>query len=217
MNRLKEFKKGHKKFKKMDFKKNKKRFKKLVREGQRPTTLFISCSDSRVVPNLITQSGIGKLFIVRNIGNFVPPFSSNEQCHSHCKAAVEYAVNHLEVSDIIVCGHSDCGAIKELFLQNKNKRDSKKSPNVSKWLELGKNVKKKTLKTVGKKSFKKQRDFAEKLSVIMQLENLLTYPNVKEKVKKGTLFLHAWHYDIESGDVEYFDNKIKGYRPLKEA
>ncbi len=76
---------------------------------------------------------------------------------------------------------------------------------------------KRNLETVGKKSFKKQRDFAEKLSVIMQLENLLTYPNVKEKVKKGTLFLHAWHYDIESGDVEYFDNKIKGYRPLKEA
>jgi len=211
MKRLKEFQEGYKKFKEVEFKKNKKRFKKLVKEGQSPKVLFITCSDSRVIPDLITGSGPGDLFIVRNIGNFVPPY--NPDGGYHCTAAaIEYAVGYLEVTDIIVCGHSDCGAVKELFLEH---TPNPKNINIIKWLDLGKKAKEKTLEVMGNKPFKKQRRYAEKLSALMQIENLLTYPEVKEKVEAGKLHLHAWHYNIKTGKIKYFDDEKNEYRPLE--
>ena len=213
MKRVEKYKKGYLKFKKVNFKKNKKRFKKLVKKGQAPSTLFITCSDSRVVPNFITNTKAGELFIVRNIGNFVPPFSKDSSLHC-TGAAIEYAVSHLGVTDIIVCGHSDCGAVKELFFDHK---PTKENLNIVKWLSLGEDVKKKTLKSVGDKPFSLQRDFAEKLSAITQVRNLLTYPAVKKKVKKGKLFLHSWHYKIDSGEIYYYDDKSKKYKLLDEV
>jgi carbonic anhydrase len=213
LKRVEKFKKGYLKFKKVDFKDNKKRFKKLVKKGQRPSTLFITCSDSRVVPNLITETGPGELFIVRNIGNFVPPFSKKGSLHC-TGSAIEYAVSHLEVTDIIVCGHSDCGAVKELFLKH---TPTKENLNIINWLNLGKGVKKRTLESVGNKPFSVQRDFAEKLSAVTQIKNLLTYPAVKKRVKKGELFLHAWHYKIDSGEIYYYDDESKEYKRLDEV
>ena len=213
MNRLEEFRNGYEKFKKVKFKKNKKRFKKLIKEGQSPKVLFITCSDSRVVPDLITSSGPGDLFIVRNIGNFVPPF--NPDGEYHCTgAAVEYAVSHLNVTDIIVCGHSDCGAVKELFLEHE---PDAKNANIIKWLSLGEKAKDKTLEAVGDKPFKKQRRFAEKLSAVLQIENLLTYPDVKERVEAGELHLHAWHYNIKTGAIKYFDDETNEYKSLEDS
>jgi len=103
--------KGSEHFKNKDFKKYKNKFIDLVKNGQHPKVLFIGCSDSRVVPNLITQSEPGDLFVMRNIGNFVPPFKPDVDFHGTA-AAIEYAVSILKVTDIIVCGHSHCGAIK---------------------------------------------------------------------------------------------------------
>ena len=103
--RLHEFEKGHKSFQKIKFNQSKDRFKKLVDEGQNPKALFIGCSDSRVMPAMITGSKPGDLFIVRNIGNFVAPYNPNADYHATA-SAIEYAVSILEVSDIIVCGHT---------------------------------------------------------------------------------------------------------------
>ena len=133
MNKITAFEKGHEEFKRVKFKSNETRFKKLVSEGQNPKALFIGCSDSRVMPNMITSTGAGDLFIVRNIGNFVPPFKPDSDFHSTA-AAIEYAVSILQVTDIIVCGHSDCGAIKALF---QSLEASPENIHTIKWLELG--------------------------------------------------------------------------------
>ena len=135
---LQEFEKGHLSFQKIKFNQSKNRFKKLVSEGQNPKALFIGCSDSRVMPAMITSSKPGDLFIVRNIGNFVAPHNPDADYHATA-SAIEYAVSILEVSDIIVCGHSHCGAIEALY---KDIKETPENIHTIKWLELGSEAKK---------------------------------------------------------------------------
>ncbi len=212
MEKINEFKEGYEHFRSVKFRNNEERFKKLVEEGQKPKALFIGCSDSRVMPALITGSGVGDLFIVRNIGNFVPPFAPDNDFHSTA-SAIEYGVSHLEVSDIIVCGHSDCGAIKELFIPHKVTQEN---IHTIKWLELGSRAKELTLHHFPNASIEEQRDFTEKVSVLFQLDNLLTYPAVRRRVDQGTLFLHAWHYNLANGEILYYDEDELEFKHLGE-
>ncbi len=212
MAKLEEFIKGHQEFKSVKFRQNEERFKTLVTQGQNPKALFIGCSDSRVMPALITGSEAGDLFIVRNIGNFVPPFAPDNDFHSTA-SAIEYAVSHLEVSDIIVCGHSDCGAIKALF---KPYKKTEENVHTIKWLELGLGAKEMTLNSFPNASKELQLDFTEKVSVLFQLDNLLSYPGVKRRVEEGKLFLHAWHYNLVSGEILYFDEDELEFKLLGE-
>ncbi len=195
--------KGHQKFKEIKFKKNKDLYLKLVKDGQHPGTLFIGCSDSRVIPGLITGSKPGELFTIQNVGNFVAPYKPDEDYHSTA-SAIEYAVSVLKVDDIIVCGHSHCGAIKSLY---KNLDTDVDLVHTNKWLELG-NEAKKVAQLVGGSEEEKLIN-TEKLSAMFQLENLLTYPAVKRRVDEGSLHLHVWYYKIETGEIEYYDD-IKG-------
>ncbi len=208
-NRLKEFEEGHKEFQKIKFKKSEERFKKLVEDGQNPKALFIGCSDSRVMPAMITGSNVGDLFIVRNIGNFVAPYNPNADFHATA-SAIEYAVSILEVSDIIVCGHSDCGAIAALF---KDITPSPENIHTIKWLELGKEAKR-----VGIIAYKDDKEkmlrYTEHISVVYQLDNLLTYPAVKRRVEEGTLYLHGWYYDLENGYIDYYDDENCEFKAL---
>ena len=208
--RLQAFEKGHTAFQKIKFKQSKERFKKLVDEGQHPKALFIGCSDSRVMPAMITGSGPGDLFIVRNIGNFVAPFKPDEDYHATA-SAIEYATTVLEVSDIIVCGHSHCGAIEAL---HKNIEATSENIHTVKWLELGKEAKKVALLAYGNSDREAMLRYTEKISVVYQLDNLLTYPGVKKRVEEGTLFLHGWHYHMEDGDIEYYDDENYAFKPL---
>ncbi|WP_456430327.1 carbonic anhydrase [Nitratifractor sp.] len=214
MNKISEFEKGHQYFRSVKFKKNEERFKKLVEEGQNPKALFIGCSDSRVMPNMITGSGPGDLFILRNVGNFVPPFSPDNDFHATA-AAIEYAVTHLEVSDIIVCGHSDCGAIKACFeVLETPKPVDEENIHTYKWLQLGTDACSMARRSLSEESREAQRDFAEKASVVFQLENLLSYPAVRRRVDAGKLFLHGWHYDLATGEILYFDESELEFKPL---
>jgi len=209
-NRLKEFEKGHEAFQKIKFNQSKNRFKKLVEEGQNPKALFIGCSDSRVMPAMITGSKPGDLFIVRNIGNFVAPYNPKSDYHATA-SAIEYAVSILEVSDIIVCGHSHCGAIAALF------KDIKQTPeniHTVKWLELGNEAKKVGLLAYRDADQDTMLRYTERISVVYQLDNLLTYPAVKRKVEEGTLYLHGWHYDIENGHIDYYDDENYEFKAL---
>jgi len=181
---LQEFEKGHAAFQKVKFNQSKERFKKLVAEGQSPKALFIGCSDSRVMPAMITGSNPGDLFIIRNIGNFVAPYKPDADFHATA-SAIEYATSILEVSDIIVCGHSHCGAIEALY---KDIEETSENTHTIKWLEF----------------------------VVYQLGNLLTYPGVKRRVEEGTLFLHGWHYHMEHGDIEYYDDENYEFKPLSQ-
>jgi len=178
---------------------------KLTSEGQEPTTLFIGCCDSRVVPNIITNACIGDLFVSRNIGNFVAPYVCSKDFHAGA-AAIEYAVSSLEVTNIIVCGHSYCGAIEGLY--KRDELDDKLYKNTKRWLWLGESAKEDVEKSITPKTTKREKlDMTEKLSAVYQLENLMTYPMVKERVEDGRLELNAWHYDIETGVASHYNPK----------
>jgi len=203
---------GHNDFQSIKFKNNQERFKTLVEEGQNPKALFIGCSDSRVMPALITNSKVGDLFITRNIGNFVAPFNPNQDYHATA-SAIEYAVSVLEVTDIIVCGHSECGAISALF---KKIEPTDENLHTIKWLELGESAKRSALLSLREESHENILRYTEKVSVIFQLENLLTYPAVKRRVEQGSLFLHGWHYNLKNGIIEYYDEEAYEFKELTE-
>jgi carbonic anhydrase len=170
-------------------------YRKLVTEGQHPTTLFIGCSDSRILPYQLTGTGPGELFIVRNVGNIVPPFSLEFGYHGTC-AAIEFAVLSLHVKDIVVCGHSHCGAIRALYQPT-----LEGSTHLAKWLELAQAA---ALPVTMSEEVLRR---TEQRSVVLQLERLMSYPMVRERVENGELFLHGWHYLIEEGDVTILDVK----------
>lgn len=207
--------KGNKKFKDSKFLKLESKFNDLVEYGQSPEVLFIGCSDSRVVPDLIVNTKPGDMFILRNIGNFVPPYKPDNDYHGS-SAAIEYAVSVLGVKDIIVCGHSHCGACASLY------QDLSNEPHlihVNKWLKLGFEAKKEAMsffKKGDKKDEKKLLRLTEKISIKHQLENLLSYPEVKRKVENKELDLHGWYYKIEEGSIEYYDGESGKFKSLGE-
>lgn len=204
---------GNEMFKKSYFKKHEKELMDLVEHGQNPKALFIGCADSRVIPNLITQTAPGELFVLRNVGNFVAPYNPDEDYHSTA-AGIEYAVNALEVSEIIICGHTHCGAIASLY----SEMDERSFIHTKKWLTLGNKAKSLSLLALGREAPKQELlRLTEKLSVISQIEHLLTYPYVKQRLDEGSLYIHGWIYDIESGDIEYYDPDEYAFNSLSDV
>ena len=182
------------------------RFQDLVREGQHPTILFIGCSDSRLVPYMLTGTGPGELFIVRNVGAFVPPHDGSAGYHGTA-AAIEFAVLNLQVQRIVVCGHSHCGAIRALYGEV-----PPAAQNLARWLELGREA---ALPVAEPGAEVLHR--TEQRAVVLQLERLMAYPMVREQVEAGRLSLHGWHYVIEDGEVHVFDVQRGRFVPATEA
>ena len=204
--------KGNQKFKDTHFHKLEGKFDHLVEYGQSPDILFIGCSDSRVVPDLIMDSKPGDMFILRNIGNFVPRYKNDNDFHGS-SAAIEYAVSVLNVRDIIICGHSHCGACEALY---KDLSTEEHLIHVRKWLELGEKAKEITLSKIENKTDKEAiYRMTEKESIKTQLENLLTYPEILRKVKAGQLDIHGWYYKIEDGSIEYLNGETDTFEELK--
>ena len=181
-------------------------FKHLVDEGQHPLTLFIGCSDSRLVPYLLTGAGPGELFLVRNVGAFVPPYDQSQGFHGTA-AAVEFAVLNLQVRRIIVCGHSHCGAIRALYGEV-----PAAAQNLARWLDLGREA---TLPVAEPGAEVLRR--TEQRAIVLQLERLMDYPMVREQVEAHRLTLHGWHYVIEHGEVHVFDVSAGGFVPAASA
>ncbi len=195
---------GNKKFRKAAFTKHKEDFDSLVKYGQKPKILFIGCSDSRVVPDLFLDSDPGEMFILRNVGNFVPPYTLDDNAFHGCSAVIEYAVSVLKVEDIIVCGHSHCGACESLY--DDSIKLNKELIHVAKWLSLGQKAKEYAIEQLQKTG--NQEDLAqitEKMSVKYQLENLMTFPAIKKRVDDGSLTLNGWYYKIEDGTIEMYN------------
>jgi len=174
-------------------------YRKLATDGQQPQALVISCADSRVVPELITQSGPGQIFVCRNAGNIVPPFS---QANGGVSSAIEYAVVALGVRDIVVCGHSDCGAMKAL-LHPEALRDM---PNVAAWLRHSHAAHRVVCEAYPQDRGEKETLRALVLeNVVAQLNHLRTHPSVAAKIARGQLRLHGWCFELESGDILAYD------------
>lgn len=206
--------KGNKKFREARFPKYEDDLKQLVETGQKPEVLFIGCSDSRVTPDLMLDTKPGDMFILRNVGNFIPPYNPDNDYHGS-SAVIEYAVCVLDVKHIIVCGHSHCGACKSLY---QDLGDSPDLINIKKWLELGKRAKEYTLLAIQDKSDpEKLYRATERISIVHQMENLLTFPYIEKRVKSGELQIHGWYYKIEDGTIEYYDGEECSFRELKES
>jgi carbonic anhydrase len=169
-------------------------FRHLVDDGQHPTTLFIGCSDSRLVPYLLTGAGPGELFLVRNVGAFLPPYDGSKGYHGTA-AAIEFAVLNLQVTRIIVCGHSHCGGIRALYGEV-----PAAARNLAQWLDLGREAALPVAEP-GPEVLRR----TEQRAVVLQLERLMDYPMVRERVERRELALHGWHYVIEDGEVHVFD------------
>lgn len=190
------------------FKKRQELFEKLSTEGQRPDTLFITCSDSRVVPNIITSSAPGDLFIVRNVGNIVP--SVHNKLHGGVSAAIEYAVQVLEVSTIVVCGHTQCGAMGAIVHPERMTH----LPFVSKWLREASNIPKILEERYGALDPEQRLNAATQENVLTQLENLRTFDFVAERLDRGALNLAGWVFKIATGEVFEYDPASEQFLPM---
>lgn len=176
--------------------------------GQNPKILFISCSDSRIDPTLITSSGPGDLFVLRNAGDIVPWYSAG----GGEAATIEYAVRELKVEHIIVCGHSHCGAVQAAFNTNKLSGQSVLESWINTYIKPTLTFVEKNYKGLNHKALS---DVLLQEHVLKQLENLSTHPSVVQAIKNHTLTLHAWIYIFEDGDIYSFDRKKGRFEHIK--
>jgi carbonic anhydrase len=192
---------GHRRFKER-FESERRAFVGLAQEGQKPQVLWIGCSDSRVIPEQITDAEAGELFVVRNLANVVPPFGVGEVALG---AAIEYAVLRLHVAHAIVCGHSQCGGIAALAAPLDLTRES----HVARWIEWARPAH----TQVEASGLPEEARHLEtiKANVLLQRQNLGTYDCVREAVRAGQLTLHAWLYDLYSGDLSVYDDGAAGW------
>ncbi|MDC8758170.1 carbonic anhydrase [Janthinobacterium fluminis] len=173
---------------------------------QHPGALFIACSDSRVVPELLTQREPGDLFVIRNAGNIVPSYSAEP---GGVSASVEYAVAVLGVTDIVICGHSDCGAMSAIA----SCQCLAHLPAVASWLRHAESAK---VINAARRHASPAAHLAAlaRDNVVAQLANIKTHPSVALALEQGRLDLHGWLYDIGSGAVDALDGATMRFRPL---
>lgn len=187
------------KFMHSGFSEYKELFKNLSK-SQNPHTLFIGCSDSRVVPSLITSTLPGELFVVRNIANIVPKYRLKDE-YLASTSAIVYAIMSLEVENIVICGHSDCNGCAAIYDDKKLQN----MPSVARWLEQLNEVKHEILNS--NSSADERGWLTERLCVLQSMENIRTYPQVNEREKNGLLRIYGWHYIIQTGEVYSYENE----------
>ncbi|WP_257448753.1 carbonic anhydrase [Archangium lipolyticum] len=182
--------------------------------GQSPDCLFIACSDSRVVPNLFVSTHPGDLFVMRNVGNMVAPSDSAGLSLSDRSeaAALEFSLLNLPVEDVVVCGHSGCGAMKAVLAGY----NDQKTPNLSSWLDIGRPALA-AMERGGKVGEGlPPADRLSQYNVLQQLEHLRSYPLVRERLEAGTLRLHGWWFDIAHARVHVYRPDLERFLPIDE-
>ncbi len=203
MNSIEKLKKGFADFKNSyyggDFKKSAE-YAKLITEGQQPKTLMIACSDSRVSPEITFNSNPGDIFMVRNIANIVPPYDNDGHKHG-TSAAIEFAVNYLGVENIIVKGHANCGGIAALM------KDVSTGDFISPWVSVSARAKEEVLKNSEFSTDEERRTACEKASILVSLENLLTFPFVRKKYVRGEIKILGWYFDMPKGLLLEYNNE----------
>lgn len=195
--------------------------RKLVKEGQRPTAMLVTCSDSRMLPDIISSVDPGDLFIVRNIGNIIPLGGEPADPGSASTgAAIEYSIEVLGVKHIIIMGHGDCGAMKAL-----EKNEATKLPFLDAWLSNAKPALHRYF--VARQS--QGGDMADvphehpgyddlsQINVTVQLEHLASYPSVQERIVSGELKLHGWWFDLVNAHVLAYDSSTRTFRPIEDV
>ncbi|WP_158750504.1 carbonic anhydrase [Acidobacterium sp. S8] len=205
---MKNLLKGYQRFRNEVFPQMKDHFRQLA-EVQSPEVLFITCADSRIVPSLILQAEPGDLFVSRSVGNIVPPFGETP---GGVTSTLEYAVKVLKVRHVIICGHSDCGAIKAVV----GKKDLSGLPNTGAWLKYVDAAWQYCDPGSTPKDPKELHTTLIYANVIAQLHHLKTHPEVADGLANGTLQIHGWYYDIPTGSIETYNEQTKRFHPLED-
>ncbi|WP_081980608.1 carbonic anhydrase [Neosynechococcus sphagnicola] len=175
--------------------------------GQRPRVLFITCSDSRINPNLLTQTEVGELFIIRNAGNIIPPFGATNSGEG---ATLEYAIHSLEIEQIVVCGHTHCGAMKGLLQLGKLQEEM---PLMYDWLKYAEATRRLVKENYSNHTDRDLLEIIVAENVLTQIENLKTYPVVHSRLYQGRLKIYGWIYHLETGEVLAYDPVTHAYVP----
>lgn len=183
--------------------------------GQSPDTLFIACSDSRVVPNTFASTNPGDLFVLRNVGNLIPPCLGDQDISDGDEgeaAAIEFSVFNLKINNIIVCGHSECGAMRALI----NDRSKVGMPNLKSWLRHGDKALEQLQSGLVLDPELAKHNQLSQLNVLLQMEHIKSYPQVQKRIDEGTLAVHGWWFDITKADVYSYDKDIKRFVMIDE-
>ncbi|HEX7616624.1 MAG TPA: carbonic anhydrase [Thermoanaerobaculia bacterium] len=196
-------------FQRVAYPRHRELFERLAK-NQMPQAVFIACSDSRVVPNLIVQAEPGDLFIIRNAGNIVPPAGSS---YGGTTASLEYAIVALGIRDVILCGHSNCGAMQGVL----HPETLEGMPAVRQWVSYADTARRAALEGSARADEEALLERVVDENVVAQVHNLMSFPFVRVLVERGELALHGWVYDIATGRVKGLDPSGRRFVPLAEG
>lgn len=201
---------GFGRFRRDYYERERERFRRLVDSGQQPKVAMIACSDSRVDPAIVLQAGPGELFLVRNVANLVPPCEQQGLYHG-TSAALEFAVQGLGVRHVIVFGHARCGGVRALL--DRDPAGGKPRSFVDAWMGIAEPVRRRIAATLADADTESRRIAAEQGTVRLSLDNLMTFPFVRERVEIGALELHGWYFDLIDGRLFVYDAKAGRFVP----
>jgi carbonic anhydrase len=200
---------GYRDFYKKYFESNDLLYKNLVEDGQSPKTLIIACSDSRVDPSILTNANPGDIFTVRNVANLVPVYDANKTGLHGVSAALEFAVCFLKVKNIVILGHSNCGGIQSLM----DRVDKNKTDFIGDWMDIATKAKEKTIASNSGNNRCLNHE-CEKESIILSMENLLTFPWIKDDVTSNKLKIHGWYFTMDDGKIQNYNNDTSSFEEL---
>lgn len=166
--------------------------------AQKPDTILVACSDSRVAPNLFASTSPGDMFVLRNIGNIIPPYKS-EMHETSVLSMFEFALTNLPIKDIIICGHSNCGAMHAIL------NDKIEFEGIDRWLTSAKDAKSALKLLPAGAGAEEKANAISKLSILRQIDNVKTYPIVQKRLQQGDLNMHGWYFDIKNADIYSYD------------
>jgi len=180
-------------------------------QAQHPRTFLIGCCDSRVDPTHLIGAELGELFVSRNVANLVPPCQPSEGTHHGVSAAIQFAIQNLQVERIIVLGHARCGGIRALM---DDARVKEQVDFISMWVSIAEPAKRETLATYGEASFEVKCKVCEQSSILNSLNNLMSFPWIKKSVEEGKLSLHGWYFDLETGELLAYSKRAGAFLPM---
>jgi carbonic anhydrase len=182
-----------------------------LRQGQSPATLVISCCDSRADPGMLLGAGPGDIFVVRNVGNLVPPYRNGAEMPG-IRADIEFAVKGLNVEQIIILGHSGCGGIRALM--DGEGSSASQYEFIGAWVSIAAPVRDRVLRELAGRPQAEQTKACEQGAIALSLKNLLSFPWIRERVEAGTLALHGWYFDIDAGQLLAYSRATESFAPL---
>ena len=197
---------GNKQFRKKYFKANSALFDGLVQNGQKPKTMIVGCSDSRVDPAMILDCQPGELFVIRSMANLVPPCEDNNAYHG-TSATLEFGTSFLQVEHIIIFGHTQCGGIQALFESDGKISDKDPYNFIAKWMEIALPAYHKVMQEHADATLAEKVVLCEQYALINSLNNLHSFPWVQERIAQGTLQVHAWYFELATGVVHAYDQE----------